>query len=187
MSSAALVADGICSYFGGPYDASNHAYNVPQITVANLAGPVFRRGVPKRDDHQADYGMTQAGLPSGCLVMVLLEQGKERRVAVAGAVSGVKLVTWSVKMHCFVRAEVAYGEDLQDTLYDLLDAVRAHIEADRTCGSGGFEAGFGVGFQVAEGGEPWLTWRISPVDNSAKDLSKGYMLLEFEADQYIQA
>jgi hypothetical protein len=184
---AKQVADQLCQYFGGPYVAASHTYSTPQVTVAGLGGPIFRRGVPKRDDHATDFGMTQAGIQAGCQSLIILERGKEKRIAVAGAVSGVKLITWSVRMHFFFRAEFAYGEDLQDICYDLLDAIRAHIEADRTCGTGGFEAGYGVGFQVGEGGEPWLSWHISPVDNTAKDLSKGYMLLEFDADQYIQA
>jgi hypothetical protein len=90
-------------------------------------------------------------------------------------------------MHCFLRSEAAYVEDLQDATYALVDAIRAHIQADRTCGTGGFEAGYGVGVQVGEGGEPWIRWTISPVWTGPKDLSKGYLLLEFDADQYVQA
>jgi hypothetical protein len=37
----------------------------------------------------------------------------------------------------------------------LKDAIFARLRADRTCGSGGFEAG---GFHMGEGGEPWFRW-----------------------------
>lgn len=187
MSGAKQVADQLGVFFGGAYDATTHTYRTPQVTVAGLGGPIFRRGAPKRDDHASDYGLTQAGIQAGCLCRIVLERGKEKRVAVAGAVSGLKEVTWEVRMHFFVRSMSSYVEDLQDTVYDLLDAVRARIQADRTCGTGGFEAGYGVGFQVGEGGEPWLKWDISPVETTPKDLSKGYLLVEFEAMQYIQA
>lgn len=188
MSGAKAVCDALCTYFGGPYEAARHSYRTPQITVAGLDGPVFRRGIPKRDDHATDYHVTGTpGTSAGCLVQILAEQGQEKRVAVAGATSGLKHVTWSIKMHCWFRSTAAYIEDLQDNVYDLLDAIRARIEADRTCGTGGFEAGYGVGFQVGEGGEPWLRWDIAPVVVTSKDLGKSYMKIEFAADQYIQA
>lgn len=187
MSGAKALCDALCQFFGGAYDAPTHTYRTPQITVPGLDGPIFRRGAPKRDDHATDYGLNAPGEAPGCLVLILAGEGKEKRVAVAGATSGLKQVTWTVRMHCFFRSTAAYAEDLQDNVYDLLDAIRARIEADRTCGTGGFEAGYGVGFQVGEGGEPWLRWDISPVATTAKDLSKAYMVVEFAADQYIQA
>lgn len=187
MSTAKTLLDGLCTYFGGPYDATTHTYRTPRITVANLDGPVYRRAEPKRDDHNTDYQASGAvGSSAGCLVWAVAERGVEKRVAVAGATSGLKHVSWQVRMHHFFRASTLFSEDLQDVVYDTLDAERALIEADRTCGSGGFEAGYGVGFQVGEGGEPWLQWTVSPVATT-RDLSKAYMVLEFAADQYIQA
>jgi hypothetical protein len=185
--SAATVADGLCTYFGGVYDTVTHTYRTPQITVAGMGGPIFRRAAPKRDDHTTDYSLTEPGLPVGCLVLVLLEQGEEQRVAVAGATSGLKHVRWQVRMHCFLRAQVEYAEDAQDAAYDLLEAIRTKLHADRTCGTGGFEAGYGLGFQVGEGGEPWIKWRLSPVVTNAKELSKQYVVVEFDADEYVQA
>lgn len=187
MSSAGIVADGLCTYFGGNYDPNTRTYRTPQITVPNLDGPILRRAGPNRDDHDTDYGLGAPGVPVGCLIMVLLEHGTEQRVAVAGATSGLKHVTWTARMHCFLRSAAPAAEDMQDVTYDLIDAIRARIEADRTCGSGGFEAGYGVGFQVAEGGDPWLTWSMSPVLTTPKQLSKQYVQVEFNVDQYIQA
>jgi len=185
--SAVNVADQVCTYFGGPYDPTTHTYRTPALSVANLDGPIVRRSVPKRDDHTTDYSLGTPGVPAGCLILVQLERGQEQRVAVAGAVSGVKHVSWSVRMHCFIRATFEFVEDLQDVCYQLLDAIRARIEADRTLGTGGFEAGYGVGLQAGEGGSPWLRWTVAPVWTNQKDLSKGYLLVEFDADQYIQA
>lgn len=185
--SAVNVADQVCTYFGGAYDATTRTYRTPALSVTNLDGPIVRRSVPKRDDHNTDYTLGVPGVPAGCLILVQLERGKEQRVAVAGAISGVKHVSWSVKMHCFIRAAFEFVEDLQDVCYELLDAIRVHIETDRTLGTGGFEAGYGVGLQAGEGGEPWLQWTVAPVWTNKKDLSKGYLLVEFNADQYIQA
>jgi hypothetical protein len=185
--SARRVADLFCQYFGGAYDPTTHTYRTPQITVANMDGPIVRRAAPKRDDHASDYTLGTAGIPIGCATVVLLERGVESRAAVAGATSGVKQIRWTVRMHNFLRAASEYAETVQDAQYDLLDAIRAKLEADRTCGTGGFEAGYGVGFQVGEGGEPWIRWEISPVMTTPKDLSKGYVLVEFDADEYIQA
>lgn len=185
--SAANVADAVCRFFGGAYDATTHTYRTPQVTVPGLDGPIVRRSVPKRDDHTTDYTLGTAGVPAGCLILVLLERGQEKRVAVAGATSGVKEVRWEVRMHCFLRSVSSYVEDLQDTAYGLLDAIRSHIESDRTLGTGGFEAGYGVGLQAGEGGEPWLRWQVAPVETTVKELSKGYLLVEFDATQYVQA
>lgn len=188
MSAGLIVADGLCTYFGGPYDPDTHTYRTPTFRVDNMNGPVFRRAAPNRDDHDTDYGdLEQPGTPIGCSVLVILEHGFEHRSAVAGATSGLKHVEWTVRMHGFLRSVSAYAEDVQDAGYALVDAIRARIETDRTCGTGGFEAGYGVGFQVAEGGEPWLRWELSPVFTSPKQLSKQYMMVEFTADQYIQA
>lgn len=184
--SVATVADKLCQYFGGPYDVGTHTYRTPQLSVPNMDGPIVRRAGPKRDDHVTDYSLGNPGVPIGCLIEILLEGGLERRVAVAGAVSGVKQVRHNVKMYCFLRCEVDYAEDAQDASYALVDSIRRRLEADRTCGTGGFEAGYEVGFQVGEGGEPWIQWKISPI-HTVKELSKGFVFVEFDADEYLQA
>lgn len=188
MSSAGIVANGLCTYFGGPYDPDTHTYRTPQITIPNMDGPILRRGNPTSDDHDTDFGLGQPGVPVGCLILVLLEHGTENRVAVAGATSGLKHVQWITRMHAFLRSVAPNAEDMQDATYDLIDAIRNRIHIDRTCGTGGFEAGYGVGFQVAEGGEPWLKWSMSPVATDKRaGLSKQYVMVEFNVDQYIQA
>lgn len=188
--SAASIVDQLCRYFGGPYDPGTHTYRDPQLAVPGMSGPIVRRGAPKHDDHATDYHLVNppaAGVPIGCLMVIFAEFGDERRVAVAGAVSGVKHVSHKIRVHCFIRCLSQYSEDAQDAQYALLEAILGRIRADRTCGSGGFEAGYGVGFQVGEGGEPWIRWQSSPISKGGRDLSKGYLLVEFDADEYIQA
>ena len=77
-------------------------------------------------------------------------------------------------------------EDIQDYAYALRDAIFARIRADRTCGSGGFEAGYGVGFQIGEGGDPWLGWELAVATSSA-EASKSYLLITCDANEYAQA
>lgn len=186
--SAANAADQLCRYFGGAYDAVTHTYRTPQLSVPGMDGPIVRRAAPKEDDNTSDYSLGNPGVPVGCLIIILLEEGEEQREALAGPTSGLKHVAWSVRMHCFLRAASAWGEDAQDAQYALLDAIRARIEADRTCGTGGFESGYGVGLQVGEGGSPWLKWKLSPIaTDEMAGMSTGYLLVEFNADQYIQA
>lgn len=185
--SGASIANQLCVYFGGPYVAGQHSYRTPQITVPNM-DPVVRRATPKRDDHQGDYfAAPNPGVPIGCLIFIHLARGREKRIAVAGATSGVKHVTWNAGLHCFLRCESSYVEDAQDAEYALLDAIRAHIEADRTCGSGGFEAGYGVGFQAGEGDSTGIEWDLSPVVTTPRDLSKAYVSVTFAVSELIQA
>lgn len=186
--SAVVAVDAICKYFGGAYDPTTRTYRTPQISVPNLDGPIVRRSPPKRDDHQADFHQNNATPGNaGCMLAVQMLRGEEKRVAVAGAVTGIKQVAWTVNLHFMTRASVAYAEDHMDALYALLDAARNHIHADRTLGTGGFEAGYDVGLQAGEGGDPWLRWEGPHVETTPKDLTKGYLMLEFACDQYIQA
>lgn len=187
MSSVNTV-DQVCKYFGGAYDAATHTYRTPQLAVSGLDGPIVRRSPPRSDDHNTDYHQTGATPGSmGCSMQVQMLRGQEKRVAVAGAVSGLKHVSWTVNLHSFVRSTTGFVEDLADVMYALLDAIRTHIEADRTLGTGGFEAGYGVGLQAGEGGDPWLRWEGPFMESTPKGLSKGYLLVEFDCDQYIQA
>lgn len=176
------VLNQLCVYFGGPFDTATRTYRTPQVTGLG----VVRRAWAKRDDH-AEYlvGMPP-GSANGSQMVVQIEDGEESRVAVGGAVSGVKRLSHAVQLHCFIRSTERYAEDTQDYGYALRDAILAHIRADRTCGSGGFEAGYGVGFQVGEGGEPWIRWHLSQTRSSAEE-SKAYLLITFDANEYAQA
>lgn len=181
-------ADQICQFFGGPYDAETRTYRSPQIVVPN-ASPVFRRAAPKRDDHQSDYWAVQTpGSPVGCLVEVFLEKGRDRRIAPGSP--GMREIGHIVHMHCFLRCAEDYAEDAQDAQYDLLDAIYAKLLTDRGAGSGGIEAGFGVGFQIGEAsevGDEWFRWELFPVTTTPRELSKAYTHIEFDAVELRQA
>lgn len=185
---AASIANQICTFFGGAYDSTTHTYRTPQITVPN-ASPVLRRAAAKRDDHQSDYyAVATPGMPVGCLIIVLLEGGGDTREAPGKP--GIREVRYTVRMHAFLRCLVPYSEDAQDTQYALLDAVKAKLYTDPTAGSGGFEAGYGQGFQVGEashGGQPWFRWQLSPIDTTERELSKGYLLMEYDAVEFAQS
>jgi hypothetical protein len=175
---AQSVQDQICQFFGGPYSSATHDYRSPQ--VAGL-GQV-RRAFPKRED-QADFTLGQAGVANGCVMVVWLLDGDEKRIALAGAVDGRKEVRHVVQFHCFIRSTASYAEDAQDYAYGLLDGIRAHIHADRTCGSGGFENG---AFQVGEGDAPRFTWHMEQ-GNTSEDVTEIYLLVSTDALEIVAA
>lgn len=182
------IADQLCQFFGGPYDPVTHTYRTPQISVPN-ASPVFRRAAPKRDDHQGDFfAVATAGMPIGCLVEIFLESGADLRLA--PGTPGIREVNHTVHMHAFIRAAENYAEDAQDAEYDLIEAIYERLLSDRTAGSGGIEAGFGVGFQIGEAashGQPWFRWQLSPVEVTPRELCKAYLHIEFDAVELRQA
>lgn len=172
-------------YFGGLYDATLRRYGTPQVTGLGAV----RRGKAKRLDPAEFYlGMSADPTPANGAVMFVHELGgTERRVAVAGATDGVKKVTHDVELEIWCRSTEAYAEDASDAVYALKEAIFARIHADRTCGSGGFEAG---GFQVGEdregGGTPFLAWEIAGPETSA-EVTKHTLTVAFTATEYIHA
>jgi hypothetical protein len=179
------VLNQICTYLGGAYDAARRIYANPGAPV--VAGLyAVRRAWASNDDHaQYTYGAT-APVLSGAMMIVQIAAGMEHRIAVAGATSGMKQLQHAVTMHVYIRSEEPYAEDSQDFGYDLKDAIFARLRADRTCGSGGFENGANGGFQVGEGGEPWLRWGMGQARSQA-GLTKVYLRIECEAHEYIFA
>lgn len=172
---AQTVLNQFAVYFGGPYDAATRTYRTPQLPGLG----VVRRAWAKDDVH-ADYLLNmQAGTESGSQMVVQLSDGESMRRAL-----GVKRVHYHVELHVFIRSVAAYAEDVQDYGYALRDAIVARIEADRTCGSGGFEAG---GFQVGEGeGDMWLRWEFGQSATNAQ-LTQAYLRIDTTAVEYIQA
>ena len=175
---AANVQDQICQYLGGAYDPNTHSYRTPQVSGLGAV----RRAFPKRED-LADFYLGQTGVASGCVLVVWLIDGGEKRIAVAGAVDGRKQVRHMVQLHCFIRSTALYAEDAQDYAYGLLDAIRARIHADRTCGSGGFEAG---AFQVGEGQDPLFNWHMEQ-GNTSEDVTEIYLLITTDAIEIVAA
>lgn len=171
------VRDGICRWFGGPYDPATRSYRTPQVDGLG----VVRRARPKSDD-EVDYylGQPAAGALIGSQMLVHIGSGVESRSAIAGAYGGLKFLQSSVVLHVFLRSNAEFAEDAQDAFYDLLDALKDRLREDRCMGTGGWENG---GFQVGEGGAPWIRWHMEPAETSA-EMTQGYLAVEFQADYY---
>lgn len=178
---AATVVDQIAQYFGGPYDPNRRSYRTPQLSVPGVVMGTVRRAKPKRWDNN-DFYLGAVGQPIGCALMFFLTPGIESREGFGGETAGLKKVSHSIDLYCFVRSESPYAEDVQDALYGIQDAIRAHIHADRTCGSGGIEAG---GFLVGES-PPWIRWMDSEVESTAEK-SQALVTARFSANEYIIA
>lgn len=170
------VRDGICRWFGGPYDPNTRTYRTPQVEGLGAV----RRARPKREDN-ADFYLAapSSGAIMGSQMFVHVDSGVEERAAIAGR-HGLKLLTSAVVLHVFLRSNAEWAEDAQDAFYDLLEALKRRVREDPCLGSGGFEVG---GFDVGEGGEPWLRWSMAPAETSS-EMTQGYLSLEFEARYY---
>lgn len=183
LSNQRLVVQTVAQFFGGPtYDTTTRSYRNP--TVPGLGA--VRRGFPKQLDN-ADYVLNQPpGTATGSVMIVQAPSGQESRVAMAGATDGLKEFRTLVQLHVFILSNADYSEDMQDFAYQLRDDIVSLMHTDRTMGTGGFEAGTGIGFIVGEGGEPWIRWNSTepePEDN----FWKMYLLIEFDGIMMLQA
>jgi len=170
------VRDGICRWFGGPYDERTRSYRTPRVEHLG----VVRRARPKSEDANEYYlGATGAGALMGSSMFVHVDSGVETRAATAGAFGGLKFVKSAVLLHVFLRSNAEWAEDAQDAFYQLKDDLISHIRSDRCLGTGGWEQG---GFDVGEG-DPWLRWSMAPAETSA-EMTTGYLAIEFSARYY---
>jgi hypothetical protein len=168
------VRDGICRWFGGPYDHASRSYRTPQVRHLGAV----RRSRPKREDN-AEFYLAEPGAIIGSQMFVHVDSGVEERAAVAGAFGGLKLLRSAVVLHVFLRSNAEWAEDAQDAFYDLLEDLKRRIRADRCLGSGGWEQG---GFDAGEG-TPWLRWSMAPAETSA-EMTTGYLSIEFDVRYY---
>lgn len=176
-----LILDNACRYFGGDYDAGARAYLTPQI--AGLGAVRRARGkVSSKDEHHLAAGMGTT--VHGSVMLVHLQAGEEKRIALAGASAGIKQQSIQLNLHVFLHSSAEYAEDAQDAFVALLEGLLTHIRADRTLGTGGFEAGPG-GFQVGEGTGS-ITWEMDPVETSAR-ITRGYLIVALDATAYLIA
>lgn len=173
----ASVKHGLCTYFGGAYDSDTRSYRSPQIPGLGIV----KRGFGKRIN-VVDYALDEV-TDFGCMMIVHLEHGDERREAVGGPTSGLKRRHHEAHLHCYVRSTAAYAEDAQDFRDELLDSIIDRVHADRTCGSGGIEVG---GFQVGEGDAPQFEWEMPPAE-TASEVTKVYLHIVFDVLEYVQA
>lgn len=175
----ARVRDGICCWFGGIYDPVTRSYNNPQVEGLG----VVRRSRPKvQSDEEYYIGSASSGSLTGATMLVHLDTWREERVAIAGALDGLKLITASVVQHVFLISRAEHAEDGQDEFYELLERIGDRVRQDRCMGTGGFEAG---GFQAGEGGSPWITWQLEPAEVSS-EMTSAYASCAYNVHFYRQ-
>lgn len=181
--STASVVDQLGVFFGGPYDTTQRRYGTPQ--VAGLGA--VRRGRPKDSDASEFVLGQQVGTISGAVMFVRVVGGGERRIGFAGPTDGGKKVAHFIHLTIWIRSTASDAEDVDDFTHTLLDAIRARIHGDRTCGSNGLEnGGFEVGEDYDGPGSDLIEWDLSDVVTSA-NLSKQTLTVQFSASEYIQA
>jgi len=173
------VLDGICRYYGGPYDEQTRTYRSSQLSKYGVG--IVRRAWAK-DDNLADYFHGQdAGARTGCQIVVYIPRSSETRFAVAGATGGMKNVVYEVQLCCYIRSRTPHAEDAQDDVHALRDALVEHLRADRTLGGAVFEAG-----EHVDGGNGSIDIDYGQPETKAQ-LTKSFLLMTFPALEIISA
>jgi hypothetical protein len=171
------VLDGICQYFGGPYDPTTRTYRSP--TVPGVG--VVRRAWAKRDEHEDYFQGLPAASRTGCQIVVHIPSDRETRKAVGGATSGIKRDAFIVELHCYIRSRTPHAEEAQDDVYALRDALKARLRQDRTLGGAVFQAG-----EAIDGEHSWIEFEYGQPE-TRNELTKSYLLMRFGATEYLQA
>jgi hypothetical protein len=171
------VLDGVCTYFGGPYDPDTRTYRSSPITGVG----VVRRAWAKRDDHADFFNGQDAGARTGCQIVVWIPHDSEVRFALGGAHGGMKNVRYNVELACYIRSRTPYAEDAQDDVYALRDALKEWMRADRTLGGACFEAG-----EAVDGGQGSIDCDYGQPETAA-ELTKSFLLMTFTALEIVAA
>lgn len=171
--------DGICRYFGGPYDSQTRTYRSSPLSQYGVG--VVRRAWPKRDDHADYFWGQQPGARTGCQIVVYIPRSTETRFALGGATSGQKNVLYEVQLCCYIRSRTPHAEDAQDDVYALRDALVDHLRLDRTLGSAVFEAG-----EHVDGGSGSIDFDYGQPETKA-EMTKSFLLMTFPAVEIVQA
>jgi hypothetical protein len=172
------VLDGICQYFGGPYDEQTRTYRSSPVEGIG----VVRRAFAKRDDHADYFNGMEPGARTGSQMVVTIYHDHEFRVALGGAHSGQKQRNFQVELGLFIRSRTPYAEDAQDDVYALRDAIAEHFRADRTLGGAVFQAGEHIDRSALDG----LVFQYGQPE-SAADLTKSYLSVTFSACEFVTA
>jgi hypothetical protein len=171
------VLDGICQYFGGPYDPVTRTYRSSPITGVG----VVRRGWAKRDDHGDYFNGQPAGARTGCQIVVYIPRKSEARITVGGPHGGMKNVTYDVQLACYIRSRTPYAEDAQDDTFALQDALVEWMRLDRELGGCVFEAG-----EHVDGGSGSIDFDYGQPETSA-EMAKSFLLMSFTALEIVSA
>ncbi len=171
------VLDGVCRYFGGPYDDLSRTYRSSPIPGVG----VVRRAFPKRDDHADFFNGEAPGARTGALMVVTIYRQKEFRVALGGEHSGMKQVNYEVALVCYLRSRTPYAEDAQDDAYALRDSIVEWMRQDRTLGNAVFTAG-----EFIEGAGNGISCSYGQPETKA-ELTKHVIEVTFAACEFVQA
>jgi hypothetical protein len=170
--------DGICQYFGGPYDGPTRTYRSSPVHGVG----VVRRAFAKRDDHGDYFHGMSPGTRTGSVMVVTIYRSHEFRVALGGEHGGMKQRNFEIELGLFIRSRTPYAEDAQDDVYALQDALVEHIRADRTLGGAVFQAGEHIERSAPDG----ITFQYGQPE-SAADLTKSYLSVTFAACEFVVA
>ncbi|MFB6955447.1 hypothetical protein ACFCYB_00065 [Streptomyces sp. NPDC056309] len=177
--SVQTALDGICRYFGGAYDEQTRTYRSSPLSAAGVG--VVRRAWAKADVH-SDYFLGQdPGARTGCQIVTFIPRHHEARIALGGAHSGMKQITYEVQLLCYIRSRTAFAEDAQDDVHALRDALVEHMRLDRTLGGAVFQAG-----EHVDGGLDGIDFRYGQPETKA-ELTKSFLEVTFAAIEFVNA
>ena len=77
------------------------------------------------------YQGEDPGIGAGCLMFLYIERENRKRIALGGANSGKKFVTYNFVLDCFFRSTEQKTQDVGAMNDVFLDSLIAQIEADR--------------------------------------------------------
>lgn len=173
------VHDGICRYFGGPYDPPTRTYRSSPLSQYGVG--VVRRAWAKRDNHRDYFLGQQPGSRTGCQIVVFMPDHHEVRVALGGAHNGMKQITYEVTLNCYIRSNTPYAEDAQDDVAALRDGLVEWMRLDRTLGGAVFQAG-----EHIDGGMDGIRFRYGQPETKA-ELTKSFLEMSFGAVEFVNA
>lgn len=176
--SITTALQGICTYFGGPYDEPTRTYRSSPIEGIG----VVRRAFAKRDDHADYFNGMEPGARTGSQMVVTIYRSHEFRVALGGPHGGMKQRNFDVELAIFARSRTPHAEDAQDDVYALQDAVVEWIRKDRTLGGAVFQAGEHIDHGTNDG----ITFAYGQPETKA-ELTKSYLGITFSACEFVQA
>lgn len=171
------MLDGICRYFGGPYDEPTRTYR--SSPVAGVG--VVRRAWAKRDDHKDYFNGMPPGTRTGSQIVVYIPRRSESRITVGGEHGGMKNVLYEVQLACFIRSRCEYAEDAQDDVFALQDALVDWMRLDRTLGGACFEAG-----EHVDNGSGSIDFAYGQPETKA-ELTKSFLSMTFTALEIVSA
>ncbi len=171
------VLDGICQYFGGPFDPQTRTYRSPLVDGVG----VVRRAWAKRDNHGDYFNGMPPGTRTGSQIVVHIGHQRETRKCVGGATDGVKRVAYTVVLHCYIRSNTPFAEEAQDDVYALRDALVARLRQDRTLGGAVFQAG-----EAVDGETSWIEFEYGQAETK-DELTKNYLSVQITATEYVIA